>query len=278
MDDAEGVRIIEALLFVSEEPLTGQRIAEILECERREALRLARKLREQYETNGRAVSVEEVAGGFQLRTRQDLVPWIRKYLASRPARLSRPALEVLAVVAYRQPVTRQEIEAIRGVDCSGVLQSLLERAMIKIMGRKDVPGRPIIYGTTRRFLEQFSLSDLSQLPTLREFAEPPGGHARPEGEAAEGTAEGEAAGEAAAASEGTAAEGAGEPPDAAGATADGAERDPDVTAGDELLGEAAGAEAPEAAEEGGTEEAAGEEKNEEDYDVAEEEIGEEEDK
>ncbi len=278
MDDAEGVRIIEALLFVSEEPLTGQRIAEILECDRREALRLARKLRDQYEANGRAIGVEEVAGGFQLRTRQDLVPWIRKFLASRPARLSRPALEVLAVVAYRQPVTRQEIEAIRGVDCSGVLQSLLERALIKIMGRKDVPGRPIIYGTTRRFLEQFSLSDLSQLPTLREFAEPPGGHAWPEGAAAEGTEAGEAAGGMAGASETSAEEGAGALPDAAGAAADDAGLEPNVTAGDELLEDAAGAEAPEDVEEGGAEEAAGEEKDEEDYDVADEEIEEEEDK
>jgi segregation and condensation protein B len=277
MDDAEGVRIIEALLFVSEEPLTGQRIAEILGCERREAVRLARKLRDQYEANGRAVGVEEVAGGFQLRTRQDLVPWIRKFLASRPARLSRPALEVLAVVAYRQPVTRQEIEAIRGVDCSGVLQNLLERALIKIMGRKDVPGRPIIYGTTRRFLEQFSLSDLSELPTLREFAEPPGGHARPEGAAAEGTLEEEAAADAPA-SEMSAAEGAGAALDAAGAAAEAAERGGDVTPVDEFLEDAADAEAPEDAEEGGAQEAAGEEKDEGDYDVAEEEIGEEEDR
>jgi segregation and condensation protein B len=252
MDDAEGVRIVEALLFVSEEPLTGQKIADILGCERREALRLARQLRDQYEANGRAVGVEEVAGGFQLRTRSDLVPWIRKFLASRPARISRPALEVLAVVAYRQPMTRQEIEAIRGVDCSGVLQSLLERALIKIMGRKDVPGRPIIYGTTRRFLEHFGLSDLSQLPTLREFAEPPGGHARPEGEeGAEASPEGEGAPGVGGAPEGAAVEGASE------------------GAGSEALG---------STEEGGAEDVAGEEEDKADYDVAEDEIGEEDEK
>lgn len=179
MDDIESLRVVEALLFVSEEPLTTQRIAEVLECDKREASRLVTELAEKFNANGRAVSVEEVAGGYQLRTKSDLAPWIRKYLASRPVRLSRAALEVLAVVAYRQPITRHEIESVRGVDCSAVLQSLLERKLVKIMGRKDVPGRPIIYGTTRQFLEHFNLPDLTQLPTLREFAEPPGGHAHP---------------------------------------------------------------------------------------------------
>ena len=166
---------------MSEDPLTAQRIADILGCEKREATRLVRALTEKYDSNGRAVSIREIAGGYQLRTKEDLAPWIRKYIASRPVRLSRAALEVLAVVAYRQPLTRQEIESIRGVDCSAVLQSLLERRLVKIMGRKDVPGRPIIYGTTRQFLEHFNLKGLSELPTLKEFAEPPGGHARPEG-------------------------------------------------------------------------------------------------
>jgi segregation and condensation protein B len=165
-------------------------------------------LAEKFNANGRAVSGEEVAGGYQLRTKSDLAPWIRKYLASRPVRLSRAALEVLAVVAYRQPITRHEIESIRGVDCSAVLQSLLERRLVKIMGRKDVPGRPIIYGTTRQFLEHFNLPDLTQLPTLREFAEPPGGHARPP-DGTEDQEEGEGAMEAGAAGEG-AAEDAGE--------------------------------------------------------------------
>jgi segregation and condensation protein B len=182
MDDTESLRVIEALLFVSEGPLTVQRIAEVLDCEKREASRLVKSLAEKFNSNGRAVSIEEIAGGYQLRTKTDMAPWIRKYLATRPVRLSRAALEVMAVVAYRQPITRHEIESIRGVDCSAVLQSLLERKLVKIMGRKDVPGRPIIYGTTRQFLEHFNLSDLTQLPTLREFAEPPGGHARPEGE------------------------------------------------------------------------------------------------
>lgn len=201
MEDQESLRIVEALLFVSDDPLTTQRIADILGCEKRDATRLVRELAEKYDSNGRAVSIREVAGGYQLRTKEDLAPWIRKFLAARPVRLSRAALEVLAVVAYRQPLTRQEIESIRGVDCSAVLQSLLERKLVKMMGRKDVPGRPIIYGTTRQFMEHFNLSSLTELPTLKEFAEPPGGHARPEGAASE---EGEEAGEGAVVREGEA--------------------------------------------------------------------------
>jgi segregation and condensation protein B len=197
MDDAEAIRIIEALLFVSSEPLPAQRIAEVLGCERKEAQRLARALGQRYDAENRAVAVEEVAGGYQFRTRSDLAPWVRKLLAARPAKLSRAALETLAIVAYRQPVTRPDIEKIRGVDCSGVLQSLMDRKLVKIMGRMDVPGRPIIYGTARQFLELFGLSDLSQLPTLKEFEAPPGGHAHPEGASAGGEGasnEGETAG------------------------------------------------------------------------------------
>lgn len=181
MDDLDGMRIVEALLFVSPEPLTSQRIAEVLGCDKKEASRLARALGERYDEQGSAVAVEEVAGGYQIRTRTDLAPWVRKLLAARPSKLSRAALETLAIVAYRQPVTRTDIEKIRGVDSSGVLQSLMDRKLAKIMGRMDVPGRPIIYGTTRSFLELFGLSDLSGLPTLKEFEEPPGGHAGLEG-------------------------------------------------------------------------------------------------
>ncbi len=183
MDDSEGMRIVEALLFVTPEPLAPQRLAEVLGCDRKEAVRLARALGDRYDEQGSAVAVEEVAGGYQIRTRTDLAPWVRKLLATRPSKLSRAALETLAIVAYRQPVTRGDVEKIRGVDSSGVFQSLMDRKLVKIMGRMDVPGRPIIYGTTRNFLELFGLSDLSGLPTLKEFEEPPGGHARAEGDA-----------------------------------------------------------------------------------------------
>jgi len=103
MDDSESLRVVEALLFVSEEPLTAQRIAEVLECEKREATRLVEGLAEKFNSNGRAVSIEQIAGGWQLRTKTDLAPWIRKYLATRPVRLSRAALEVLAVVERERP-------------------------------------------------------------------------------------------------------------------------------------------------------------------------------
>ncbi len=185
MDDAAWIRIVEALLFASEAPLPVQRIAEVIGCDKKEATRLVRVLGERYDEAGRAVAVEEVAGGFQLRTRPDLAPWVRKLFATRPAKLSRAALETLAIVAYRQPATRPDVEKIRGVDCGAVLGTLLDRRLVKIMGRMDIPGRPIIYGTTREFLELFGLKDLSQLPTLREFAPPAGGHAKPEGEGAE---------------------------------------------------------------------------------------------
>jgi segregation and condensation protein B len=232
MDDLEGLRILEALLFVSPDPLPPQRIAEVLGCDKKEATRLARALGQRYDEQGSALGVEEVAGGYQIRTRPDLGPWVRKLLAARPSKLSRAALETLAIVAYRQPVTRTDVEKIRGVDSSGVLQNLMDRRLVKIMGRMDVPGRPIIYGTTRSFLELFGLADLSQLPTLKEFEEPRGGHARPEGseeggQAAQGEGAPEGAtheeeGSAAATAEGeTAAPSDAEPEDGGGLDADG---------------------------------------------------------
>jgi segregation and condensation protein B len=113
----------------------------------------------------------EVAGGWQFRTNPDNAEWVRKMLASKPVRLSRAALETLAVIAYRQPVTRAEIEDVRGVDSGGVLKLLLDRRLIKIIGKKEEIGRPSLYGTTKDFLEFFGLKDLTNLPTLREFHE-----------------------------------------------------------------------------------------------------------
>jgi len=162
--------IIEALLFASETPLTAERISEILpDVEKREIVSLLRGLAQEYDARGGGIGILEVAGGFQFRTRADLAPWIRKLRAGRPAMLSSAALETLAVVAYRQPLVKAEIDRIRGVDVSGALKGLLEKKLVRIVGRKDVPGKPIIYGTTRKFLEIFNLKDLSELPTLREL-------------------------------------------------------------------------------------------------------------
>jgi segregation and condensation protein B len=117
------------------------------------------------------VVLQEVAGGWQLRSAPDNAEFARRFLRVKPQRLTRAALETLAIVAYRQPVTRPEIEDVRGVDSGAVVKALLERKLVRILGRKEEPGRPILYGTTREFLEFFAVKDLSSLPTLREFHE-----------------------------------------------------------------------------------------------------------
>ena len=166
----EKTTILEALIFASEVPLTPDRAAEIMpDTEKKEIVTLLEELVRQYEVRGGGICLVEVAGGYQFRTRQDLAPWIRKLKAARPAMLSPAALETLAVVAYRQPLVKSEIDRIRGVDASGALKGLLEKKLVRIVGRKDVPGKPIIYGTTKKFLEVFNLKDLSELPTLREL-------------------------------------------------------------------------------------------------------------
>ena len=168
----EQIAIIEALLFASETPLSVDRIAEILsEPEKKQVGSLLKGLVREYDTRGGGITLQEVAGGYQFRTRADLSPWVRKLKAVRSSALSTPALETLAVVAYRQPLVKAEIDRIRGVDASGALKGLLEKKLVRIVGRKDVPGKPIIYGTTRKFLEVFNLKDLSELPTLRELKE-----------------------------------------------------------------------------------------------------------
>src|SRR5262249_24564625 len=118
-----------------------------------------------------AFRIEEIGGGYQLRTLPELAPWLAELQPAPPLRLSRPALETLAIVAYKQPLTRAEIEQVRGVDVGAVLRSLLERRLVRITGHREVPGRPILYATTRRFLEVFGLAELADLPTLREIEE-----------------------------------------------------------------------------------------------------------
>ena len=164
--------LIEALIFVSEQPLSLNRIAALIEDTPREEIRKALKeLVEDYQKEDRGLYLEEVAGGWQIRTRAEYAPWIKRLFKLGPQKISKPALEVLSIVAYRQPITRAEIESIRGVDCAGVIKTLLEKNLIKIAGRKDAPGRPAMYGTTREFLEVFGLKDLSSLPTLKEMEE-----------------------------------------------------------------------------------------------------------
>jgi len=166
----ENKAIIEALIFASEYPLSTDRIADIMPDLKKDDIdRMIRELMREYEERSGGLYLHEVAGGFQFRTRENLGPWIHKMRGGRGMMLTPAAMETLSVVAYRQPVVKSEIDKIRGVDVSGSLRGLLEKKFVRIMGRKDVPGKPIIYGTTKKFLEVFNLKDLSELPTLREL-------------------------------------------------------------------------------------------------------------
>ena len=162
--------ILESLLFVSDEPLTVQQFRSILEAEEPEAIRKALdELMEEFDLRGGGFELRQVAGGYQFRTRSEYSEWVKKLLKPSPARLSRAALETLAIIAYKQPIIRADVEHIRGVDCGGVLRMLLEKKLIRVIGRKDIPGRPMIYGTTRQFLEVFNLKDLRDLPSPKEI-------------------------------------------------------------------------------------------------------------
>ena len=164
--------IVESLLFVAEGPLTLQRLAEAIEgTDKSEITAALEQIRTDLESNRRGVRLVEVAGGYQLRTPKENADWVKKFLGGRPARMGRATLETLAIIAYRQPVTKAEIEAIRGVDVDGVVNTLMERSLIRAVGRKDVPGRPFLFGTTAEFLQLFNMKDLSELPTLKELDE-----------------------------------------------------------------------------------------------------------
>jgi segregation and condensation protein B len=172
MEREEVKSIVESLLFVCDAPLTVQRMGEVLEGVAHAEIRdVLRELQSELERGRRGTQLVEVAGGYQLRTAKANADWVKKFLGGRPPRMSRPTLETLAIVAYRQPITKAEIEAIRGVDVDGVITTLLDRSLIRAVARKDVPGRPFLYGTTAEFLQVFNLKDLSHLPTLKEMEE-----------------------------------------------------------------------------------------------------------
>jgi segregation and condensation protein B len=164
----ESIDVLEALLFASDAPVEAERIQEILDLPSAGAARqMVGRLRERLDGEGRALQVMEVGGGFRLVTRPEMAPWLVKLARSRTkSRLSRPALETLAIIAYRQPVSRPEVDAIRGVNSDAVLENLLDRRLIRITGRKESPGRPFLYETTREFLVAFGLRDLADLPKV----------------------------------------------------------------------------------------------------------------
>ncbi len=170
MEDSRWKAILEALIFASESPLTVDRMKEVLGgLNKRDLQRLLGEMMEEYRRSERGITLEEVAEGFQFRTRAEFGEWVRKLKKVKTTALSQPSLETLAIIAYRQPVVRMDVERIRGVDSGGVLRTLLERKLIKIIGKKDVPGKPIVYGTSKKFLEVFGLKDLSELPTLKDL-------------------------------------------------------------------------------------------------------------
>lgn len=191
MDRDRQRQIVEALILAAPEPVSAAKLAGIVPgLTPGGAKALVAELGEAYEREGRAFEVWEVAGGYQIRTRPEFAGYVKQLHHERPARLSRAALETLAVIAYRQPVTRAEIEHVRGVDAGAVVRSLLDRKLVRIAGHRDVPGRPMLYGTTRRFLEVFGLERLDDLPTLREIEDllPGGGGSDEAGEELSGDA------------------------------------------------------------------------------------------
>ena len=169
MDEAQAKRIIEAVLLVYGEPIPLKRLAEVLQVVQPGEIRqMVDALNAEYQASGRAFLIQEVAGGYHLVTDQQLAPWVRRALSSpRADAVSRSALETLAIVAYRQPITKADIDAIRGVDVTASLDTLVERRFVSITGRKESPGRPFLYGTTVEFLRHFGLKSLEALPTLQ---------------------------------------------------------------------------------------------------------------
>jgi len=170
LDDVQLERLVEALVFAADKPVTVQRLRQLTrvsDVRRIEAALDA--LSALYADRG--IALQQVSGGYQLRTATQYSTWVQQLVAGRPVRLTRAQLETLAIVAYRQPITRPEIDEIRGVDSSNTLRVLAERALVRVLGKKEEVGRPLLYGTTKEFLDFFSLADLRELPTLREYSE-----------------------------------------------------------------------------------------------------------
>ena len=170
MNDSERRRIVEAIILGSQDPISAQAVAAVIPyCKPAKVKTLVAELNAEYIKHGRSFAIDEVAGGYQVRTNPEFASYLQQVQPQRPLRLSKAALETLAIIAYRQPVTRAEIEAVRGVDAGAVVRSLLDRKLVRMTGHKDVPGRPMLYGTTRRFLEVFGIEKIEDLPSLRQL-------------------------------------------------------------------------------------------------------------
>ncbi len=173
---------IEALLFACERPLNIEQLRKALDNMEGSAVRgILERLKSEYEQNNRGMRIIEIAGGFQMVASPGFSPFLKKLFKDRNTeKLSRPALETLAIIAYKQPVTRHEIGLLRNVNVDGVMKSLLDKSLIRIAGRRKVPGRPFVFGTTRQFLEYFGLKSLDELPKMEEFSAMAGGNAAAE--------------------------------------------------------------------------------------------------
>jgi segregation and condensation protein B len=159
--------IIECLIFTSEIPITVDKILNVVEdISKKEIKELIEELMEEYQNQDRGIFIREVAHGYQFCTKSEYSLWVQKFRKTKPYHLSQAVLETLAIVTYKQPVTKAEVEAIRGVDCSGVVKSLMDKKLVTILGKKDVIGRPFLYGTTPKFLEVFGLDKLANLPSI----------------------------------------------------------------------------------------------------------------
>lgn len=163
-------QLIEAFIFSADTPLTLDRLCTLLARNRSDIRSVLEVLQQEYSDSERGFYLANVAGGYQFRTHAELAPFLRKLRKDRATKFSQAAMETLAIIAYRQPVTRAEIEYLRGVDSGGVMKTLLDKNLLRILGKKDVPGRPLMYGTSRYFLELFGLHSLDDLPTLKEFS------------------------------------------------------------------------------------------------------------
>jgi segregation and condensation protein B len=172
MEKEKLTAIIEALIFASEKPLRIkyiEQVMSIIDLGDVTIPGLIEELKTTFASEGNPLELVEVAEGWQFRTKPQFAEWIKRLNTVRPSKFSQPAMETLAIIAYRQPITRAEIDYVRGVDSGGVIKTLLDKRLIKIVGKKELPGRPLVYGTTQEFLEVFSLKDISSLPNLQDI-------------------------------------------------------------------------------------------------------------
>jgi segregation and condensation protein B len=171
LPEGQAKRVLEALLFASSKPITAVEIRKVMKfLSVKDIEAMIAELKEEYVRDNRSFELLEVAGGFEIATKKDYAPWIFKIEMQKKAKqVTQSALETLSILAYKQPITRAEIEELRGVDVSGVVNTLTERGLIKIVGKKEVPGRPFMYGTTDKFLEHFGLKGLQDLPNIEEI-------------------------------------------------------------------------------------------------------------